>query len=58
LPFQKKSGLENRYFYVVGVFKVIALVIFCFTQDSFPIPNTWINKSTLLGLGSMTARLD
>ena len=56
LAFQKKEGLTNRYLYVVGVFTMIALVIFCFTQDSFAMPNTWINMGMLLGFGAGVAR--
>jgi hypothetical protein len=56
LGFQKQEGLHNRYFYVVGVFTMIALVIFCFTQDSFAMPNTWINMGMLLGLTAGAVR--
>ena len=58
LVFLKKPGLQNRFFSVVGVFTMIALIIFCFTQDSFAMPNTWINMGMLLGLASMTAKLN
>src|SRR3990172_8284096 len=51
LAFQGKNGLHNRYSYVVGVFTMIALGIFCFTQDSFAMTNTWITLGFFFGLG-------
>jgi len=41
---------EQRFLGMAGLFTWLALVLYCFTQDSFAMPNMWINLGILLGL--------
>lgn len=43
---------EQRFLGVAGLFTWIALVLYCFTQDSFAMPNLWINIGILLGMAA------
>jgi len=46
---QKKTSLL-RCLAVAGLFSWFAVLIYNFTQDSFAIPNIWINLGVLVGL--------
>ena len=46
---QKRTSLL-RCFAVAGLFSWFAVLIYNFTQDSFAIPNIWINLGVLVGL--------
>jgi O-antigen ligase len=50
LGFRSFPGKEARFMEVAGLFSWIAILLFSFTQDSFAMPNTWINLALLLGV--------
>lgn len=56
LTFGNIPGREARFLGVAGIFTWIALFLFCFTQDSFAMPNTWINLGMLLGVSGLGSR--
>jgi hypothetical protein len=43
---------ETRFLGAAGLFTWIALLLYGFTQDSFAMPNLWINLGVLLGLAA------
>jgi O-antigen ligase len=49
LALQRKTSL-GRYLGIAGVFSWIAIGLYNITQDSFAIPNIWINFGILAGL--------
>jgi O-antigen ligase len=55
LTFFREPGRDSRFFWVAGVFTWIVLIMFSFTQDSFAMPNTWINLGMLLGLSGLSS---
>ena len=54
---QKKNGLL-RFVGVAGLFSWFAILIYNFTQDSFAIPNIWINFGVLVGMTVFAAEAD
>jgi O-antigen ligase len=56
LTFGKVPGREARFFWVAGIFTWIVLILFSFTQDSFAIPNTWINLGMLLAVSGLVPK--
>ena len=56
LTFSNIPGGEARFFWVAGIFTWIVLILFSFTQDSFAMPNTWINLGMLLGVTSLVSK--
>ena len=49
---QKKNALL-RFVGVAGLFSWFAILIYNFTQDSFAIPNIWINFGVLVGMADL-----
>jgi O-antigen ligase len=56
LTFGRIPGREALFLGVAGLFTWIVLILFCLTQDSFAIPNTWINLGMLLGVTGLTSK--
>jgi len=56
LTFVSVPGREARFLGVAGIFTWIVLILFCFTQDSFAMPNTWINLGLLLGVTGLISK--
>jgi len=56
LTFGSVPGGEARFLGVTGIFTWIVLILFCFTQDSFAMPNIWINQGMLLGVTCLTSK--
>ena len=56
LTFGKVPGRETRFFGVAGIFTWIVLILFSFTQDSFAMPNTWINLGMLLAVSGLVPK--
>lgn len=54
---QKKTVLM-RYVAVAGLFSWFAILIYNFTQDTFAIPNIWINFGVLVGMSLFAAEAD
>jgi O-antigen ligase len=54
---QKKNELL-RFVAVAGLFSWFAILIYNFTQDSFAIPNIWINFGVLVGMTVFAAGAD
>ncbi len=54
---QKKNELL-RFLGVAGLFSWFAILIYNFTQDSFAIPNIWINFGVLVGMTVFAAEAD
>ena len=54
---QKKNSLM-RFLGVAGLFSWVAILIYNFTQDSFAIPNIWINFGVLVGMSVFALELD
>ena len=54
---QKKNALL-RFVGVAGLFSWFAILIYNFTQDSFAIPNIWINFGILVGMSLFAAEAD
>ena len=53
LIFGRIPGVESRFFLVAGIFTWITLILYSFTQDSFAVPNTWVNIGMLLGASAL-----
>ena len=49
-------GREARFFGIAGIFTWFALILFSLTQDSFAMPNTWINLGMLLGVTGLVSK--
>ena len=56
LTFGSVPGREARFFGVAGIFTWIVMILFSFTQDSFAMPNTWINLGMLLGVTGLVSK--
>lgn len=50
LTFRNSNELKKNFLVISGVFSWMVIILFCFTQDSFAMPITWINFGMLLGL--------
>jgi O-antigen ligase len=50
LTFLQKKDALLRYLGVAGLFSWFAIMLYNFTQDSFAIPNIWINFGVLVGM--------
>ena len=55
LTFSNAPGIETRFFWVTGIFTWIVLILFCLTQDSFAMPNIWLNFGMLLGVSGLVS---
>lgn len=57
---QMQAGV-NRFLGIAGLFAWLAILLYCFTQDSFAFPNLWINLGIISSLvncvGSHPAKL-
>jgi len=56
LTFGRIPVRESRFLMVAGIFTWIVMILFSFTQDSFAMPNTWINLGMLLGVSSLESK--
>jgi O-antigen ligase len=45
---------DANFLVVSGLFSWIVIFLYCFTQDSFAMPNTWINFGMLLGVSEIS----
>ena len=53
LPALHSQSNVNRFTGVSGLFSWIAIVLYCFTQDTLATPNLWINLGILVGMSSL-----
>jgi O-antigen ligase len=58
LTLLQKKTILLRYVAVAGLFSWFAILIYNSTQDSFAIPNIWINFGVLVGMTVFSAEAD
>jgi O-antigen ligase len=54
LAFLQKKEAMLRFLSVAGLFSWFAILIYNFTQDSFAIPNIWLNLGIIAGMAGIT----
>lgn len=50
IRFRHEGEPLDRFLWISGLFSWIMIIMYCFTQDSFAMPNTWINLGMFLGI--------